>query len=835
MPTEGSACFACASYARCLATACAPWSMAFVEPRLFSAFSARIAKLKSIPCSQPIWAAKPCNTHFCTSQRVWRDAPLIPTSSYVKADAVLTEVVLKSRLLTALKAFVLAGIVGVVVIFVPVTVTYIVTAMYSPFDGRCYFASPTGMSDAGYIGFLVCFVLGDLAMCTAAFYLFLFPLYHLSNSVSNREHLRALRMAAWHSGVVASASVTATFLTVILFSIFVFLSRSADNRYDYIMTAGFFGSLDTLVTLGFMCAITRAWIPNALRLRWRRLTSSHRKGSTSNLDLHSLLNGGNLVVHRGAGQSETVLSHRDVVNVGMELNAADVLDDTGGGVVSIQATHVIEVDEFDTIFARCFPRAAHAYHRFFAITFRNSRSLLVLLHLLIIVLVAVIPSLVWRGTLPVIVGFVNATAGMVCITFLTVACINVALARRVVATSHFWTRALSALITNACLIAISPAWRTPMFVTTFLIQVSVALGDAFSGAFQQFRTFMLLMQFQLVLALVVLLYFDIMTEELATAVVISPTFDYSLVQLARDLLLGTLFVTLFDLYWSVSRASSSSKRARFAHIHHPVRFVVLPMATEATSSRGFPDAQRPVFLNKRRNGPVNASKVLIRSGFLVRQASEPTNLTADRQKRPSVQLYVGMLALKESDCLAVHLIGLNLVGSSRVFKAMNGRVGTVAEITALFVFDLVLIFSPFYPAVAYVAIPMPLFCAVRSLMFCSKTMLALLVRQRQFVVDLFFLSAWYGFSVAVFQDAQLILSTGLYVFAILELLRDANLRQNSKFSSYAFPSIRMRVCSLLRVQRTQVWLSVEPFFSFCYPDLRNCVEPPGDIGAPLLC
>ena len=123
---------------------------------------------------------------------------------------------------------------------------------------------------------------------------------------------------------------------------------------------------------------------------------------------------------------------------------------------------------------------------------------------------------------------------------------NLGVMRLIFATFFFWVRVLSAVVSCVCLCIIFDDATVCIALTLFILQTVVAAGDAFAGDFGIFRVCFLAQLASALLAMLVGLFFDLVLFTYATVVVTS-SFDYALSQLARDLLLGTLFVTLFDL------------------------------------------------------------------------------------------------------------------------------------------------------------------------------------------------------------------------------------------------------------------------------------------------
>jgi len=89
--------------------------------------------------------------------------------------------------------------------------------------------------------------------------------------------------------------------------------------------------------------------------------------------------------------------------------------------------------------------------------------------------------------------------------------------------------------------------------------------------------------------------------------------------------------------------------------------------------------------------------------------------------------------------------------------------------------------TPWYPALAYFAIPFVIFYPARAILMSSKAVCKLLMRRRQVQVEAFFLLIWGALWVSVFFTSPVALvGIAFAITSVVDLLKDATVRRRSR-------------------------------------------------------
>jgi len=380
------------------------------------------------------------------------------------------------------------------------------------------------------------------------------------------------------------------------------------------------------------------------------------------------------------------------------------------------------------------------------------------------------------------------------IIFGAIAFLQLSIVHKLLHSMHFWIRFSSALIACIALGTCLSDVRICVALFAFTLQVMTALGDALTGPTQALRIVFLVQLVLVLFVLEIVVYFGLLEYAFHTWT-ISPDFDYAALQLARDLYLGSLIVALFDLGFALRAA-----HRRFAHIYEPVKFEIIKFEDDLLGPNNID--MDPSMLLRKTKGVVNASQVEIQSGFLIQQksytsldgggsygaAAEENDANAATLDTPApkqaggVKIYVDIVRLRQKDALAVHILGLE--NGRTLFNFLHNWKGQVAWNLALLPLILVLYAGPYLPSVYIylVCIPFFIYHATRELATSSRTMLFLLIRRRQFQVQVVFLCIWLGLFCVVFPNSMIALALGFFITSLCELVKDASVRVSRRFS-----------------------------------------------------
>ena len=444
-----------------------------------------------------------------------------------------------------------------------------------------------------------------------------------------------------------------------------------------------------------------------------------------------------------------------------ELERAEIVIDDGARV-SVLARHYVDVDSTDTLLGRLHGGAP---------TMSASPLLWTAAGLVSVALTAAsLPSTgAWS-----LVAVASPVVGIVWVAA-NVAFLNLSVARRLLDTAWFRWRALTCVLGNVALAVALDDVRSLIAVSSALLQITAFAGDALVHTVQRQRLAVAASALLNALVVVALIVSGLVPSRWLVWTV-SPTFDYQLMQLVRDVHAAQIIVLLFELQ-SLARGAH---RRRFLHIGAPVSMAILPVTHAPVAPAR---AKRAAAATRFKAG---ASRVeLNQSGFFVKQqslvsAAESQNAGSDdAAPLPAavdpVMLFVDVVELQQSDALAIHALGFAL--GKRFFIAVVGPVGWAVGFVAYAVNWAALLS---FAARAAMPAGLPLMSIAASLLFAavsfsvmSRTVLLLLLQRRHFRVTAVFLALWFGLICAVMQDERIAVAIFVLQVAVVDALSDA--------------------------------------------------------------
>jgi len=336
--------------------------------------------------------------------------------------------------------------------------------------------------------------------------------------------------------------------------------------------------------------------------------------------------------------------------------------------------------------------------------------------------------------------------------------------RRLVGTYWFRWRVFSILLANVALgVALSDA-RSLLAVSNTMLLLTVFASDGLVEQLQSQRMFNALLALVNALLVAVLIVADLVPAS-KLIWTLSSSFDYSLIQLVRDMYLGQIIILLFE----VGALYRGAHHRRFLHIGADVGFSILPMG------------QNPPRRRSKHIFNAGVSKVqLDHSGFFVREPTVNIGSQFVPEEGHSVRrVFVNTVELQQADSLAVHFLGFS--SGKILFEFMVSRRGVLA-IALMNLFEWIVVLS--MPAQKAGVFPswFPLLSVVPTLallvmhgILTSRTLSILLVRRRQFVVAITFYLIWFGLICSVLQDERVAIAVFVFECSVLDLLSDAYL------------------------------------------------------------
>ena len=270
--------------------------------------------------------------------------------------------------------------------------------------------------------------------------------------------------------------------------------------------------------------------------------------------------------------------------------------------------------------------------------------------------------------IPVIIAYCVAGVGI----------INLEITKAILRTSVFWIRSLSALVSFICMCVILKDARITIVLAIFLLQISGALGDSLAGEFSLFRVAILIQLLGSLIIFDLVLFLDLVPYTYFT-VAPSTFFDWALIQLGRDLYLGTIVVLFFDLSFALR-----GTQRRFASIHDPIKYVL----------RTFNDMRNAATGEIVSLASPSLSRVEMRSGFLAERPEAAVGV------HPHVYVYVDQICLSQTDAIICHLLGPEK--GEQMFHVLDGRIGTAFDfVISILLFPCTLF--PLYPSFLFFA------------------------------------------------------------------------------------------------------------------------------------
>jgi len=356
---------------------------------------------------------------------------------------------------------------------------------------------------------------------------------------------------------------------------------------------------------------------------------------------------------------------------------------------------------------------------------------------------------------------------------------------RLASTAYFAWRLFACTVSTVVLgVALHDA-RAMLVPALWVSLVSAFCSDAFTGALQKQR----LPIVGFVLAAVVLVASLIVAGQVpspaAVTVVISSAFDYSFMQLARDVFVAQAIVLAFE-FESIWRGAHTR---RFLHVTEPVAFNIqrLQLTTALQTSpeahlrqSGKPTLQR-FFSGSNQRYKGAASELEMKSGFFVKErlASAGEDGSQATPTQPTTLLiHVNQVELKQHSALALHVFGE--ARGTLLFNLVCSRVGRVSGMVVFGFAWAVLLSFPFLGnqvprTFALAAIPCTLILGFLRGMVLSRTLARLLITRRHFVLTLVFLTVWAVLASLVLRDERVSLVVFVFTCAVLDWLVDASL------------------------------------------------------------
>jgi len=356
---------------------------------------------------------------------------------------------------------------------------------------------------------------------------------------------------------------------------------------------------------------------------------------------------------------------------------------------------------------------------------------------------------------------------------------------RLASTAYFAWRLFACTVSTVVLgVALHDA-RAMLVPALWVSLVSAFCSDAFTGALQKQR----LPIVGFVLAAVVLVASLIVAGQVpspaAVTVVISSAFDYSFMQLARDVFVAQAIVLAFE-FESIWRGAHTR---RFLHVTEPVAFNIqrLQLTTALQTSpeahlrqSGKPTLQR-FFSGSNQRYKGAASELEMKSGFFVKErlASAGEDGSQATPTQPTTLLiHVNQVELKQHSALALHVFGE--ARGTLLFNLVCSRVGRVSGMVVFGFAWAVLLSFPFLGnqvprTFALAAIPCTLILGFFRSMLLSRTLARLLITRRHFVLTLVFLTVWAVLASLVLRDERVSLVVFVFTCAVLDWLVDASL------------------------------------------------------------
>ena len=378
--------------------------------------------------------------------------------------------------------------------------------------------------------------------------------------------------------------------------------------------------------------------------------------------------------------------------------------------------------------------------------------------------------------------------------------INMEITKAILRTSVFWIRSLSALVSFICMCVILRDARIMIALGIFLLQIFVALGDSLAGEFSLFRVATLIQLLGSLIIFDLVLFLDLISYTYFT-VAPSTFFDWALIQLGRDLYLGTIVVLFFDLSFALR-----GTQRRFASIHDPIKYVL----------RTFNDMRDAAAGEIVSLATPSMSRVEMRSGFLAEKPEAAAGV------RPHVYVYVDQICLSQNDAMICHLLGPER--GEQMFHVLDGRIGTAFDfIISIFLFPCILF--PLYPNFLFFAFPFIIFHPLRAFLLSSKTIMILVLQRRVVQVQICFVLIWGTLWISVFPTILAVCGIIFVSTSLKELFKDASLRKRTK-RSLLLTKILIGIAALVVSGFLIAGICPDPLFHYVdfRPDTRNFRE-----------
>jgi len=363
--------------------------------------------------------------------------------------------------------------------------------------------------------------------------------------------------------------------------------------------------------------------------------------------------------------------------------------------------------------------------------------------------------------------------------FVVTACLSRNVVARLCRTSFVLWRALATVFSMAAFVVALLDERALIIALLVEYNIVVFLSDAFTVPLRPLRVFFVARLLAVSCMIPLLILLDVVPSA-ALKVIVTSSFDYSILQFVRDTQGALVVILLFE---ALSLARGAHKR-RFLHLDQPVSFVVLTF-DEARAAKRQSRARK--VLGMKGKFDARASKLEVHSDFFVKQQSfrvppppEGFENPADNSKQAPVRVFVNQVELKQTDALALALLGeargravFFWIGQSDWGKTVFGTVVVVLQWLSLLSFPFLGSALPTWlPAIA--AVPL-LLLPTRSFLSSSWTVLRLLVTRRTFQTTLFFTLVWLVMVSVQTMDVKCVWAACMFVANISEALVDAQL------------------------------------------------------------
>jgi hypothetical protein len=352
-------------------------------------------------------------------------------------------------------------------------------------------------------------------------------------------------------------------------------------------------------------------------------------------------------------------------------------------------------------------------------------------------------------------------------------------------TSFFWGVFATSFVNSVLLGIALHDTRASIVPGLFAVQSIVFCSDAL--VIPHLRSLLIMNSLSPSFVLIVLVIFNL--APLHNEILPIGSSGYSLLQTLRDALLVHVLQMTTELLF-VWRGRD---RRRFLHLSESVELRIVPFADPLLNVVG--TRQSAVVGHHQREG--NASTIVGQSGFFARlvsgvgggsppaavvvgsvgSGSEDVDSVVDH---PKTKVFVNKIAVKQRDCVAVRVFGLN--DGQRLFVLLDGGVGRGLLYMCRCVVLGLTCAMPWLEtsAICLVVIPLLIYVIIQELMTSSVSLLRLLVRRVTFWPQILFVVVWMVLASFVLQNERGVIVLFAFVEHVFARLSDAQATIRSK-------------------------------------------------------